>query len=121
MGGWRNLVHSGEEGLCRGWSPVDTRVVRTYFRGEGSVSRRFTGGSGMKLTLSIDEHLVREARRAARAMGKSLNQLVRDYLEQLTARDDPRREIEEIRRLSMEGKGRSRGWRFNRDEPHGYA
>ncbi len=75
----------------------------------------------MNLTLSVDERMVKEARRAARAMGKSLNQLVRDYLEQLTARDDPRRDIEEIRRLSAEGKGRSRGWRFNRDEIHGRA
>ena len=71
--------------------------------------------------LSVDERLVKEARRAARAMGKSLNQRVRDYLEQLTARDDPRRDIEKIRRLSAEGKGRSRGWRFNRDELHGRA
>jgi hypothetical protein len=75
----------------------------------------------MNLTLSVDERLVKEARRAARAMGKSLNQLVRDYLEQFTARDDPRRDIDEIRRLSAEGEGRSRGWRFNRDELHGRA
>lgn len=75
----------------------------------------------MNLTLSIDERLVKEARRAARATGKSLNQLIRDYLEQLTARNDPQRDIEEIRRLSAEGRGRSRGWRFNRGELHGRA
>jgi replicative DNA helicase len=75
----------------------------------------------MNLTLSIEERLVKEARRVARAMGKSLNQLVRDYLEQLTARDDPRRDIEELRRLSADGKGRSRGWRFNRKELHDRA
>ncbi|HEY7676641.1 MAG TPA: DUF6364 family protein, partial [Candidatus Methylomirabilis sp.] len=59
----------------------------------------------MNLTLSIDERLVKEARRAARARGKSLNQLIREYLEQLTARDNPRREVEELRRLSAEGRG----------------
>ena len=75
----------------------------------------------MNLTLSIEERLVKEARRVARAMGKRLNQLVRDYLEQLTARDDPRRDIEELRRLSADGKGRSRGWRFNRKELHDRA
>jgi hypothetical protein len=75
----------------------------------------------MNLTLSIEERLVKEARRVARAMGKSLNQLVRDYLEQLTARDDPRRDIEELRRLSADGKGRSRGWRFSRKELHDRA
>jgi hypothetical protein len=73
----------------------------------------------MNLTLSIDERLLKEARRAARSMGKSLNQLVRDYLEHLTARNDPQRDIEEIRRLSIEDKGRSRGWRFSRHELHG--
>ncbi len=72
----------------------------------------------MNLTLSIDERLVKEARRAARARGKSLNQLIREYLEQLTARDNPKRDVEELRRLSAEGRGRSRGWRFNRDEIH---
>jgi hypothetical protein len=56
----------------------------------------------MNLTLSVDERLVKEARRAARAMGKSLNQLVRDYLEQFTARDDPRRDIDEIQRLEIQ-------------------
>lgn len=52
-------------------------------------------------------------------MGKSLNELIRDYLEQLTATDDPKRDVQELRRLSDEGKGRSRGWRFNREEIHG--
>ena len=72
----------------------------------------------MNVTLSIDERLLKEARRTARAMGKSLNQMVRDYLEQLTARNNPQRDIEEIRKLSGEGKGRSRGWRFNRGDLH---
>jgi mRNA-degrading endonuclease RelE of RelBE toxin-antitoxin system len=72
----------------------------------------------MNLTLSIDERLVKEARRAARALGKSLNQLIREYLEQLTSRDNPERDVEELRRVSSEARGRSRGWRFNRDEIH---
>jgi mRNA-degrading endonuclease RelE of RelBE toxin-antitoxin system len=72
----------------------------------------------MNLTLSIDERLVKEARRAARALGKSLNQLIREYLEQLTSRDNPERDVEELRRLSSEARGRSRGWRFNRDKIH---
>jgi hypothetical protein len=72
----------------------------------------------MNLTLSVDERLVKEARRAAEAMGKSLNQLVREYLEQLTARNQPEQEVEEIRRLSLHSGGRSQGWRFGRDELH---
>jgi len=37
----------------------------------------------MNITLSIEERIVDSAREAARKMGKSLNQAVRDYLEQL--------------------------------------
>ena len=33
----------------------------------------------MNITLSVDERLVRRARKKAEAMGKSLNQLVREY------------------------------------------
>ena len=69
----------------------------------------------MNLTLSVDERVVARARKRARALGKSLNQLIRDYLQTLSD-DDPERSIEEIYRLS--GGGNSRGWRFNRDELH---
>ena len=51
-------------------------------------------------------------------MGKSVNQLVRDYLTELASTNDAERDVEEIRRLSTEGGGRSGGWRFNRDEIH---
>ena len=37
----------------------------------------------MNITLSVDEQVARRAREAAQKMGKSLNQVVRDYLEQL--------------------------------------
>ena len=70
----------------------------------------------MNITLSVDEQLVRRARRRADALGKSLNQLIRDYLRKLAGGDDPERSIKEFRRLS--GKGHSRGWRFNRNEIH---
>jgi hypothetical protein len=70
----------------------------------------------MNLTLSIDEQLVARARKKAEALGKSLNQLIRDYLQKLAGGDDSERSIEEFKRLS--GRGNSRGWRFNRDEIH---
>jgi hypothetical protein len=72
----------------------------------------------MNLTLSIDGQLVERARKVARAMGKSLNELVREYLRNLAGDDDAKRDIEELRALSRRGKGRSRGWRFNREELH---
>jgi hypothetical protein len=70
----------------------------------------------MNVTLSIDEQTVERARKKADALGKSLNQLIRDYLQKLAGGDDPERSIEEFQRLS--GRGHSRGWRFNRDEIH---
>jgi len=70
----------------------------------------------VNVTLSIDEQLVARARKKADALGKSVNQLIRDYLQKLAGGDDPERSIEEFRKLS--GHGHSRGWRFNRNEIH---
>jgi hypothetical protein len=70
----------------------------------------------MNVTLSVDEQLVARARKKADALGKSLNQLIREYLQKLAGGDDPERSIEEFKSLS--GKGHSRGWRFDRDEIH---
>ena len=70
----------------------------------------------MNITLSVDEKTVVRARKRAEAMGRSLNQVIREYLQKLAGADDPERSIEEFRRLS--GTGDSRGWRFNRDEIH---
>ena len=70
----------------------------------------------VNVTLSLDEQTVARARKKAEALGKSLNQLIRDYLERLAGGDDPEQSIEEFKRLS--GQGNSRGWRFNRNEIH---
>jgi hypothetical protein len=82
---------------------LDTEYMRTY-----TVL--------INVTLSIDEQLVARARKKAAALGKSLNQLIRDYLQKLAGGDDPEQSIEEFKRLS--GRGHSRGWRFNRNEIH---
>ena len=82
---------------------IDTAYVRTYT-------------VYMNVTLSIDEQTVARARKKAEALGKSLNQLVRDYLQTLAGGDDPGKSLEEFNRLS--GQGNSRGWRFDRDEIH---
>lgn len=70
----------------------------------------------MNITLSLDEQLVERAREKASALGKSLNQLVREYLQGLAGGDDPQRSVAEFQSLS--GRGDSQGWRFNRDEIH---
>ena len=76
--------------------------------------RTYTGQ--VNLTLSIEERIVTKARKKANALGKSLEQLIRNYLEELAGGDEPKHSIEEFRSLS--GRGHSRGWRFNRDEIH---
>ena len=72
----------------------------------------------MDLTLSIDERLVEEAQKVAVALGKSLDQLIRDYLEQLTSAASPEEAIAELQRLSEESRGNSGGWKLDRDEIH---
>ncbi len=72
----------------------------------------------MNLTLSIDEQIVKQARKVAESQGTSLNQMIRDYLRLMTAERDAERDIEELRELSARGQGHSAGWRFDREEIH---
>ena len=72
----------------------------------------------MNITLSIDDEVVRRARQQAEVLGTSVNQLVRDYLEQLAAKRYPVADAEEFTRLSRLSHGNSRGWKFNREEIH---
>ena len=70
----------------------------------------------MNVTLSVDKQTIIRARKKAEALGTSVNQLIRDYLQKLAGGDDSEKSIEEFKRLS--GQGNSRGWKFNRDEIH---
>jgi hypothetical protein len=72
----------------------------------------------MNLTLAVDERLVEQARKIAESQGKSLNQVIREFLEELTSPLTAAGEMEELRRLSLEGQGRSKGWKFDRQEIH---
>ena len=72
----------------------------------------------MNITLSIDERVAEQARQAAQAMGKSLNQAVRDYLEQLAGRAQLESEIEAFLQSTARTPGRLAGWAFDRDELH---
>jgi len=84
---------------------LTTRCVHTYY-------------VCMNITLAIDEQLVKRARKVAEAQGKSLNQVIREQLERLTAQDDPDAWVAEFERLSRASKGHSRGWTFDREEAH---
>jgi hypothetical protein len=84
---------------------VDTYYVRTY-------------NSSMNVTLSVDDEVIESARRRAQVLGTSVNQLVREYLEQLAGKTDPAADAAEFEKLSRLANGDSRGWKFNRDELH---
>lgn len=70
----------------------------------------------MNITLSIDGQIADEARKAAQSMGKSLNQAVRDYLEQLAGHQQIEAELTAFVQSARSTPGRLKGWRFDRDE-----
>lgn len=57
----------------------------------------------MNLTLSLDEYTIARAREVAKASGKSLNQLVREYLQGLAGVMDPDETITRLRQLRAQG------------------
>ena len=63
----------------------------------------------MNITLSIDDQVVVKARRIASIRGTSLNQLVRDYLEDLTRHNDMKSVLDELDAMWSESTGRSQG------------
>ena len=70
----------------------------------------------MNITLSIEERVAENAREAARKMGKSLNQVVRDYLEQLAGSAHAEQDFEAFERHCLNSKARLNGWIFDREE-----
>ena len=71
----------------------------------------------MNVTLSIDARVVAEARRIATARGTTLNQIIRDYLRDLTQHDDMEAAVDQLERLWSQGTGRSRA-AWTREELH---
>jgi len=70
----------------------------------------------MNITLSVDEQVAAKAREAAQKLGKSLNQAVRDYLEQLAGSTQRGQQWAQFEERCMHSGGRLDGWHFNRDE-----
>jgi len=70
----------------------------------------------MNITLSIDEEVVKRARKKLQAVGKSVNEEIREHLSHIAWSDNGESDqwMDELRSLS--GKGDPHGWRFNRDE-----
>ena len=72
----------------------------------------------MNITLSVDERVAESAREAARKMGKSLNQAVRDYLEQLAGQERQSTEWQLWEQRCLSGGGQLKGWKLDRDALH---
>ena len=83
----------------------DTYGVRTHY-------------VSVNIALSVNEEIVQKARRRAEAIGKSVNQLVREYLERLAGAADRNADADEFERLSQKSRGNSRGRKFNHEGLH---
>ncbi|SHN01039.1 MerR family transcriptional regulator [Rhizobacter sp. OV335] len=70
----------------------------------------------MNITFSVDERIAEQARAAAATMGKSLNQAVRDYLEQLAGSQQLANELQAFEQSARATPGRLGGWHFDREE-----
>jgi hypothetical protein len=71
----------------------------------------------MNITLSADSETVKRTREYARQHGTSVNQLVRDFLQSLTAREDLDHVADEFIRNATDHAGRSpKGFRFSRED-----
>lgn len=72
----------------------------------------------MNLTLSVDDKLVERARKVAEQQGKSLNAIVREFLERLAGTQAPSSTADELLSLMRKHGGHSGGKKFSRDEAY---
>lgn len=73
----------------------------------------------MNITLSADERLIKKMREHAVKRGSSLNQMIREYMLDVTGGGDPAKQADEFERLAKDHPGRSpRGFRFDREDAH---
>jgi hypothetical protein len=67
------------------------------------------------ITLSVDDQLLEQARQAADRTGKSLNALIREYLEELAGKRRGAVAADRLKALWREGRGDSGGRKISRD------
>lgn len=73
----------------------------------------------MNLTLSLDDQLVEKAREVARQQGKSLNAVIREFLERLAGTQPGAATADELIQLMRKHGGHSGGVRIPRDAAYG--
>ncbi|HEX8410896.1 MAG TPA: DUF6364 family protein [Thermoanaerobaculia bacterium] len=72
----------------------------------------------MNVTLSIDDETVARARELANRRGTSLNQMIRDYLEEIASELSPDEVLAELNELWATSNGDSRQRSWTREELH---
>lgn len=70
----------------------------------------------MNVTVSIDDRLLERARELARKRDTSLNQMIRDYLEEVTASSSPEHLLEDLERMWRENNPDSGGRDWERGD-----
>ena len=74
----------------------------------------------MNLNLSADKELIKKSRKYAKEHNTSLNNLVREYLNKISGKQDADGSAEEFMRLASTMSGRSpQGYTFNRESIYG--
>lgn len=73
----------------------------------------------MNITLSAEEKIVERSRDYAAKHGTSLNQMIRDYMEQIVNLSNLEQDAEEFARLARTSGGNApAGFVFDREESH---
>lgn len=70
----------------------------------------------VNITFTIDEQVAQSASEAAQKMGKSLDQAVLDYLEQLAGSAQRDQEWAQFEQSCLTSGVKRNGWKFNHDE-----
>lgn len=70
------------------------------------------------LTVSVDDSTLERARAAAQKRGRSLNALIREFLDELAGARQRRHAAAELRKLWAEGTGDSGGKKITRDDAY---
>jgi hypothetical protein len=71
------------------------------------------------ITLSAEEASIAKARLFAESKNTTLNQMIRDYIQELALKEERKSFIDEFLQFTQEHAGCSEpGWKFNREELH---
>jgi hypothetical protein len=70
----------------------------------------------VSIIFTIDDQVAQHASEAARRMGKSLDQVVLDYIAQLASNAQRDQDWAQFEQSCLTSGGKLNGWKFNRDE-----